>query len=111
MTGEERAERLGPREVSGPLMTVKDGKLEWLRTATPEPEMTDEEWKQMLNDITAEDARDKAELLALAERLGCSVYLAAYLRHLDRKLNIVADAFAGIKPAAQDIPRMIKRRK
>jgi hypothetical protein len=33
------------------------------------------------------------------------------LYYLDRKLEIVADAFASIKPSAQDIPRKIKRRK
>jgi hypothetical protein len=110
MTDAEKAESLGPREVPGPLMTVKDGKLVWLDRPAPEPEMTDEEWKQMAQDITAEDARDKAELLALAERLGCSIYLAAYLRHLNHKLEIVADAFAG-KLSAQELPRKTKRRK
>jgi hypothetical protein len=34
-------------------------------------------------------------LLAPSERVDCNVYPAAYLRHLNTKLKIVADAFAG----------------
>jgi hypothetical protein len=110
MTDAEKAESLGPREVSGPLMVVRDGKLERLDApSTPEPEMSDEEWKQMLNDITAEETRDQAELVALAERLGCGIYLAAYLRHLNRKLEIIADAHH--RARTQELPKRVRRRK
>jgi hypothetical protein len=112
MTDTEKSEFLGPREVSGPLMVLRDdGTLERLDApSTSEPEMTDEEWKNMVVDITAEEMRNQAELLALAERLGCSIYLAAYLRHLNHKLEIVADAFAG-KLKTQELPQKLKRRK
>lgn len=113
MTDAEKAEQLGAREVAGPRLVLRDGGLMMLRDESPEsePEMSDDDWKEMLNHITAEETRDQAELIGLAERLGCSIYLAAYLRHLNRKLDIVADAFARDRAQPQEAPRKIKRRK
>jgi hypothetical protein len=111
MNDAERAERFGPPDTSDLKLVVRDGKLERLdASASPEPELTDEEEKRLRDDIEAEDQRDKEELLALAERLDCSIYLAAYLRHLNYKLEIVAEAFAG-RSKTQELPKKIKRRK
>jgi len=48
---------------------------------------------------------EKAELLAFAEKLGCNIYLAGYLKHLNEKLEIIADVFGNKKVILQETPK------
>jgi hypothetical protein len=71
-----------------------------LNKPAPDPTLPpdDELIQGMLDEMEEWQERQKAELLAFAERFGCRfVYLAAYLRHLDRKLEIIADVFGNNK--------------
>ena len=112
MTDAEKADRFARQNAQEFRLVVNDkGELvESGASSTSEPEPDDEEWKQLLDELDARDKREKAELLAFADKLGCSIYLAAYLRHLNDKLEIVADAFAG-RSKSRQLPRKIKRRK
>lgn len=108
MTEPERAEWLGPPEVQKARLVVRDGQLV-NPDAKPEPEMSDEEWQRMAAEIQAEEERERADLLGLAEKLECSVHLAAYLRHLSWQLDVVAEAFERTRASA--LPKKIRRRK
>jgi hypothetical protein len=113
MTDAEKADQLGKRNSPEPRLVVNDkGELSLDGAAdASEPELNDQEWKQMLDEMDAWDKEEKAELLAFAEKFGCNIYLAAYLRHLNFKLDMVADALASGKTAAQEFPKRRKRRK
>lgn len=110
MTAEEKAEVFERQNAREPRLVVNDnGELVNHDAASAnEPEPDEAELKQLLDEIEAEDKQEKEELLAFAEKLGCSIYLAAYLRHLNAKLGIIADAFG---KTAQELPKKTKRRK
>jgi hypothetical protein len=59
--------------------------------------------------LEAQQEQEKAKVLVLAERLGCSIYLAAYLRSLNSKLEVIADAFD--RGRMQKLPSRTRRRK
>jgi len=55
--------------------------------------LDDETEKRLLDEMEAWQEARAAELVALAEKLGCSIYLAAYLKQLDSKLELIGNVF------------------
>jgi hypothetical protein len=111
MTDAERDEWSGPKDASEPQMVVReDGKLALLGASfAAEPELSNEEEKRLLDDMKAKQEQEKVESLALAERLGCGIYLAAYLRFLNSKFEVIADTSGKVR--TQELPKKIIRRK
>ena len=73
--------------------------------ATPAPEATrleDQTERLLLDEMDAWEERRKADLLAFAEKLGCNIYLAAYLQHLNEKLSFIADTFGSNRVVMQE---------
>ncbi len=77
-----------------------------LPLAEPAP-LDDETEALLLDEMEAWHEMQKAELLALAEKLGCSIYLAGYLKYIDDKLECVAEAFGSKKVVMQE-PQSVK---
>jgi len=62
-------------------------------SGSPAPPLDEETEKHLLDEMEAWQEQQKAELLAFAERMRCSIYVAAFLRHLDSKLDYIAEVF------------------
>jgi len=114
MTDAEKEEIFGSPPATKPLLLVVNSEGQLVpRDTSPasEPELDEETEKRLLDEIEARDEQEKAETLAFAERLGCSIYLAGYLRYLNTKLDIVADALIRSKVAVPEPKRRKKSKR
>jgi hypothetical protein len=64
--------------------------------------LSDEAEAKLVDEMQAWHEQRRAKTLALAQRLECSLYLAAYLLHLNEKLERVADAFRSRKVVVRE---------
>lgn len=113
LTDAEKAELSERRETTELRLVLneQDGTIRSIGESAPEPEPSDEEWKQLLDDMEQQEQWEQDELLALANRLGCNIYLAGYLRHINAKLDIIARVFSEGKVTMRGPVTPKKRRK